>query len=86
MKKLTPLIFILASGCLAKTVAPLATEHAAQIETVAERCRDVKGHGYAEAPCSKQLQSDLDAMQAQAICIEAIMHGNACDGDDVDDE
>jgi hypothetical protein len=84
MKKLIPLIFL--TGCLAKTVAPLATEHAAQTETIAERCRDVNGHGYAEAPCSKQLQSDLDAMTVQATCIEAIMHGNACDGDDGDDE
>lgn len=67
-----------ASGCLAKTVAPLATEHAAQTKTIAEWCR-ADSQGYAEAPCSKKLQDDIDAMNSQAECLEAVMLGLTCD-------
>jgi hypothetical protein len=67
------------TSCVVRTTGPIASEHAAQTQIVADRCRETAG-GYTDAPCSSKLQADLDAMSAQAACIDAIMRGKACDG------
>ena len=70
---------LLVSGCLAKQLKHPAEDHYVQTKAIADNCRE--GGGYAEAPCSGDLQEDLDAMQQQARCIYTITKAEKCTPD-----
>jgi hypothetical protein len=67
---------LLVSGCLAKQLKHPAEDHYVQTKAIADNCRD--DGGYAESPCSPELQEDLDAMAQQAHCVHAISKGEKC--------
>lgn len=67
-------ICILSTSCMHALRGP-AEDHAIQANAIAEKCRS----GYPEAPCSKELQEDIEAMAKQADCIAAVTTGETCE-------
>lgn len=59
-------------GCLTTKLRTPVEDHYVQTKTIAERCKTT---GYPEAPCSKELQEDLDAMAKQAELLDNIVKG-----------
>jgi len=74
--RLALLLLPLCAGCLVRNLRAPVEDHAVQATVIAEGC---KSERYAEAPCSKELQEDLDAMAQQAKCINAAIAGKTCD-------
>ena len=66
------------SGCAVALREP-AENHYVLTQTIADACRGQGGNlNYPEAPCSPDLQEDLDAMAAQAKCLLAGLRGEKC--------
>ena len=67
------------SGCAMGSLRAQAEDHYVQTRTIADACRDQsRGFAYPEAPCSADLQADLDAMAKQAECVLSITKGEPC--------
>lgn len=67
------------SGCAMGSLRTQAEDHYVQTRTIADACRDQsRGLAYPEAPCSADLQADLDAMAKQAECVLAVTKGDPC--------
>lgn len=80
MKQIALIATVLAlSGCMTKQLMVPAEDHYVQTKVIAEKCR---GDGYPDAPCSKELQEDLDAMVKGAEAIDAIAKGKAPKAED----
>lgn len=67
------------SGCLKAQLRAPVEDHRVQTSTIAELC---KTDGYAESPCSQNLQEDLDAMAEQAELLDKIIKGQKPGGED----
>lgn len=77
---LAPFLLVVPGGCLAKQLQTPAEDHAIQTKVMVERCRGEGAAPYTEAPCSPQLQKDLEKMSEGAVCIEAYAKGERCGG------
>lgn len=69
-------------GCMRALQGP-ALDHAVQTNTIARKCQTpLAAGGYADSPCSAELQRDLDEMSKQADCVLAITEGRECGAGD----
>jgi len=77
MKRLA-ITTLLLGGCMPALRGP-AEDHYVLSQTIADACRGQAGNlNYPEAPCTPDLQADLDALALQARCIHAISIGEKC--------
>jgi len=66
------------SGCTFALREP-AENHYVQTQVIADACRGQGGNlNYPEAPCSPDLQEDLDAMAEQARCLLSALNNEKC--------
>lgn len=76
MKRIAIIAVALAlPGCM-RALKPHAEDHYVQTQTMADACRGQAGAlSYPEAPCSPDLQADLDAAAEKARAILAVTRG-----------
>lgn len=85
MKKAAILLIATLPACTLALREPLES-HYVQSQTIADACRGQGGNlNYPEAPCSPDLQADLDAMAAQARCALAAVRNEKCELNEVEE-
>ena len=61
------------AGCLSTQLKAPVMDHSVQLHVIADRCKGKGEVPYSEAPCSAELQADLDALAKQAELIRDIV-------------